>query len=151
MGCGISVESQNRMYLDICGALLLAHLKQDPKTASSIHNIIDTTINVNNNAIITFPFVSIVLNNINDTIQIHHHHYHPPEDIVQTGERRQKADFCIGIRQPIANRQGSTGKVKGYLINAHIICLVTPVQARSLYLVLIFPVRVIFFISKQQY
>ena len=78
----------------------------------------------------------------------HHHHHYPPEDIVQTGERRQKADFCIGMRQPITNRQGSTGKVKGYLINAHIIWLVTPVQARSLYLLLIFPVRVIFFISQ---
>ena len=78
-----------------------------------------------------------------------HHHHQQPEDIVQTGEQCvKKADFCIGMRQPITNRQGSTGKVKGYLINAHIIWLVTPVQARSLYLVLIFPVRVIFFISQ---
>ena len=83
------------------------------------------------------------------TVQNHHHHHdHPPEDIVQTGEQRQITDFCIGKRQLIANRQGSTGKVKGYLINAHIIWLVTPVQARSLYLILIFPVRVIFFISQ---
>ena len=61
-----------------------------------------------------------------------HHHHHPPEDIVQTGERRQKLIFASACANQSPIGQGSAGKVKGYLINAHIIWLVTPVQARSL-------------------